>query len=312
MDKSINSCITLLHGAINSFLSNTVCAKRSEEEIDIIMTDILTTPVAVIYCGACGMPPEYCSYGPDYESHCVPWLKSSHPDIYARLRAIAGGGGGGAAESSSSTDANAPTTAAVPAPAAPAGPWTTRQRLVAFYDKYMPEKLDGIDSILEKYQGKEDKLFVALVKKYGPEPDDPYYADGSDSDDDDDDDDGDDVGGKMRDLDVGDGTKKKRRGAAAKRVNKVDTRVIIQKISRNRKKAVTHVVGLDTVPNMKLKDAAKAFSKRFAGSSSVKDKEIIIQGDHVEDVADMIVSKFGVKEDAVFFDLDGEFVPYGG
>ncbi|KAL3816671.1 hypothetical protein ACHAXA_003861 [Cyclostephanos tholiformis] len=266
------------------------------------MTNILTTPVAVIYCGACGMPPEYCSYGPDFETHCVPWLKSSHPDIYNRLHR-------GDAESSSS-DAN---TASTPAAAA-TEPWTTRQRLVAFYEKYMPEKLDGIDTILEKYEGKEDKLFVALVRKYGPEPMDPYYADGSDSDDvDDDDDDEEDVGERMRDLDVGgDGSKKKRRGAAAKKVNKVDTRIIIQKISRNRKKAVTHVVGMDTVPGMKLKDAAKAFSKRFAGSSSVKDKEIIIQGDHVEDVADMIVCKFGVSGDAVFFDLDGEFVPYGG
>jgi density-regulated protein DRP1 len=209
-------------------------------------------------------------------------------------------GGGGDASSSSS-------------PSPPAEPWTTRQRLAAFYEKYMPDKLDGIDAILEKYEGKEDKLFVALAKKYGPEPEDPYYADGSDSDDDDDDDDDDDVGERMRDLDVGGGaSKKNRRGAAAKTVNKVDTRIIIQKISRNRKKAVTHVVGMNTVPGLKLKDASKAFSKRFAGSSSVKGEEIIIQGDHVEDVAEMIVTKFGVSEDAVFFDLDGEFVPYGG
>ena len=109
-----------------------------------------------------------------------------------------------------------------------------------------------------------------------------------------------------------DGKKKnKRRGAAAKQVNKVDTRVIVQKISRNRKKAVTHIVGMDTVPGLKLKEASKAFSKRFAGSSSVKDKEIIIQGDHLEDVAEMIVNKFGVNADAVFLDLDGEFVSYG-
>lgn len=35
-------------------------------------------------------------------------------------------------------------------------------------------------------------------------------------------------------------------------------------------------------------------------------------GDHLEEVADMIVSKFGVNGDAVFLDLDGEFVPFGG
>ena len=117
---------------------------------------------------------------------------------------------------------------------------------------------------------------------------------------------------KMEELDVGGkSSKKKRRGAAAKKVNKFDTRVIVQKISRNRKKAVTHVVGMDTVPGLKLKDASKAFSKRFAGSSSVKDKEIIIQGDHLEDVAEMIVNKFGVSADMVFLDLDGESVSFG-
>lgn len=260
------------------------------------MTDLITTPQNVLYCDACGMPPEYCSYGPDFETHCLPWLKSNHPNIFTKLhgnKTVADSGGEG--ESSS--------------PPAPTEPWTTRERLVAFYTKYMPEKVEGIDAILEKYEGKEDKLFVALVKKYGPEPEDPYlaakYGAGLDSDEDID------VNEAMEGLDVGD-KKKKRRGAAAKTVNKVDTRVIVHKISRNRKKAVTHIVGLDTAPGIKLKEASKAFSKRFAGSSSVKDKEIIIQGDHLEEVAEMIVSKFGVSQDAVFLDLDGEFVPFGG
>ena len=73
-------------------------------------------------------------------------------------------------------------------------------------------------------------------------------------------------------------------------------------------------MGMDTVPDVKLKDASKQFSKRFAGSSSVKDapngkKEIIIQGDHCFDVAEMIVDKFGVDESAVFLDMDGDIVP---
>lgn len=258
------------------------------------------------------MPPEYCSYGPDFETHCRPWLKKSHPKLYEILHVVA------SSTSSTSSSADDPTIdAAVVSsdPNAATAPWTTRERLAAFYAQYMPDKLDGIDAILEKYEGKEDKLFLALVKKYGPEPDDPYYAnDDNDSDDDNDEsDDDDEVSNKLNGLDMNNkANKKERRGASAKKVIKTDTRIIIQKISRNRKKAVTHVVGLDTVPGMKLKDAAKAFSKRFAGSSSVKDKEIIIQGDHVEDVAEMIVSKFGVQGDAVFFDLDGEFVPYGG
>ena len=223
-----------------------------------IMAADIVTPQAALYCDACGMPPEYCSYGPDFETHCAPWLKSNHPRLFAALH-------GNKTVKESADDGGEP---------APTAPWTTRERLTAFYTEYMPEKLEGIDAILDKYAGKEDKLFTALVKKYGPEPEDPYYAAGSDSEED--------VVEKMGELDVG--SKKKRRGAAAKKVNKVDTRVIVQKISRNRKKAVTHVVGMDTVPGVKLKEASKAFSKRFAGSSSVKDKEIIIQGDHLEEV----------------------------
>jgi len=263
------------------------------------MTDLatLTTPRKVMYCDICGMNPEYCSYGPDFESHCVPWLKRNlTPDKFRECFGDTTTTAGGGAANDGAVAAGGP----------PSQPWSTRERLVAFYTDYQPDKLDGVDGILDKYAGREDKLFAALVKKYGPEPEDPYYASAVGSDDGEND-----MAGKMDALAVS-GDKKKRRGASAKKVNRVDTRVVVQKISRNRRKAVTHVVGMDTVPGMKLKEASKAFSKRFAGSSSVKGDEIIIQGDHLEDVARMIVSKFGVSEDAVFLDLDGEFVPFRG
>mmetsp|Transcript_4807 Transcript_4807/g.8454 ORF Transcript_4807/g.8454 Transcript_4807/m.8454 type:complete len:273 (-) Transcript_4807:225-1043(-) len=266
-------------------------------------------PRKVLYCGACGMPPEYCEYGPDYETHCNPWLLKHDPNMHAELRLKSKrpikNNKASAASNASNEEGDAS------ADALPTRPWTTEERLRAFYEKYVPEKLDGIPALLEKYQGKEDKLFMALVKKYGSEPEDPYVAQ-FDSDSDDDDDDS--VEGKMGGLKVSDKDKKLRRGAGAKTVNKVDTRVVIQKILRNKRKAVTIVVGMDTVPDIKLKDVAKAFSKRFAGSSSVKDmagggKEIIIQGDHSEDVATMIIDKFKVSPDCVFLDIDGEFVP---
>ncbi|ETK82521.1 hypothetical protein F441_12363 [Phytophthora nicotianae CJ01A1] len=46
------------------------------------------------------------------------------------------------------------------------------QRLLAFYQKYNPEKVGDVAQVLAKYKGKESKLFDALVKKYGPEPGD--------------------------------------------------------------------------------------------------------------------------------------------
>mmetsp|Transcript_8491 Transcript_8491/g.19671 ORF Transcript_8491/g.19671 Transcript_8491/m.19671 type:complete len:217 (-) Transcript_8491:909-1559(-) len=164
-------------------------------------------------------------------------------------------------------------------------------------------KVDNVPQLLGKYEGKEEKLFQALVKKYGPEPEDPYYQD--------DDVEEDDEGADDKD---GEKDKKERRGVGAKKTTKVDTRVVIQKIARSKKKATTVIVGMDTVPNVKLKDVSKAFSKRFASSSSVKDgvkgKEIIIQGDHMDDVAEMIVHKFGVPGGSVYLDVDGEFVPF--
>jgi density-regulated protein DRP1 len=254
------------------------------------MADEVLQPIQVIYCGKCGMPPEYCEYGPDFETYCDPWLKKNHPDLHAKLKASRVG--------------NAATAAGEEAVAIPTAPWTTKERLTAFYEKYQSDKVSEVPNLLEKYAGNEDKLFLALVKKYGAEPDDPYY--------DDSDDDEDDLEEGVENLNI-DG-KNKRRGVKAKRSKAVETRVIIQKQIRNKKKATTIIVGMDTVPGIKLKDVSKAFSKRFAGSSSVKDgvngKEIIIQGNHMEDVAEMVVSKFKVDGSNVFMDYDGEFVAF--
>lgn len=266
----------------------------------------------VIYCGKCGMPPEYCEYGPDFESHCEPWLRKHHPSLCEELAAKRGTtssrGGGSGTKTDESTKAIAK----------PEKPWTTQERLTAFYEKYVPEKVADIPSLLEKYQDKEEKLFVALVKKYGPEPLDPYFADSASEDDSEDDDDEDDD--DENDEEAGAGgvdaaTKKKRRGAAAKKtVGSAAIRVVVSKVSQKKKRHLTVVSGMETVPNLKLKDVSKAFSKRFAGSSSVKEnakgeKEIIIQGDHMYDVAEMVVDKFEVPESAVFLDMDGDIVP---
>jgi cyclophilin family peptidyl-prolyl cis-trans isomerase len=41
-----------------------------------------------------------------------------------------------------------------------------RERLVAFYEKYNPSKLDTVDATLLKYQGKEEEMFRKLEQKY--------------------------------------------------------------------------------------------------------------------------------------------------
>lgn len=64
-------------------------------------------------------------------------------------------------------------------------------RLLAFYNRYNPEKVGDVPNVLVKYKGKEAQLFNALVKKYGPEPgDSDDEADDDDEDDDEDEDEG--------------------------------------------------------------------------------------------------------------------------
>jgi density-regulated protein len=265
-------------------------------------------PVSVIYCAKCGMPPEYCEYGPDFERACDPWLKKAHPELHSKLKALRAAEDGretakGEAEKEGAEKSGKPER--------PEAPWTTEERLTKFYELYVPEKVSDVPSLLEKYAGKEDKLFIALTKKYGPEPEDPYYMDSDEEDsDEEEDDEEEELAEGMDNLEVG----KKRRGVKAKKAIKFETKVIIQTQKVKKKKAMTIISGMETVEGVKLKDVSKAFSKRFAGSSSVKDgpkgKEIIIQGDHKEDVAAMIVHEFKVPGSAVFLDFDGDIIAY--
>ncbi|KAL3532627.1 hypothetical protein ACH5RR_006148 [Cinchona calisaya] len=41
-------------------------------------------PVHVLYCGVCGLPGEYCEFGPDFEK-CKTWLIQNAPDLYPQL-----------------------------------------------------------------------------------------------------------------------------------------------------------------------------------------------------------------------------------
>ena len=41
-----------------------------------------------------------------------------------------------------------------------------RAWLVAFYQRHNPEKIDGVDTILAKFQGKEHELVYQLERKY--------------------------------------------------------------------------------------------------------------------------------------------------
>ena len=65
-------------------------------------------------------------------------------------------------------------TGGLPLPPLPAGGAPSagfHARLSAFYARYNPGKLPGVDAMLVKFNGREAALFSSLVAKYGPEPD---------------------------------------------------------------------------------------------------------------------------------------------
>ena len=75
---------------------------------------------------------------------------------------------------------------------------------------------------------------------------------------------------------------------------------MISKTNRNRKKFVTSIVGLETVPDVKLKVAAKLLGKHFACGASVSEtaagaSEIVIQGDVLFDLPEVLVAQLNVR-----------------
>lgn len=287
----------------------------------------------VIYCGACGMPPEYCEYGPDFETHCDPWLKKHHPELRQKLTTLRAANNNKNNNNNNNTDEQN-IVAVAGKPPKPDHPWTTEERLTAFYNKYVPEKIDGIPALLAKYAGKEENLFEALAKKYGPEPLDPFFSDSDDddndddSDEDDEDDDDKEVEGQDDNEEEGEAaatkrptTASKRRGVGANKNANADAgftgRVLVQKEAKKKKRVLTVVTGLEpalAIHQHKLKDATKAFAKQFAGSSSVKEKDtIIVQGDHVLELAELLVDKFQVPEECIYIDMgDGKVMNLRG
>lgn len=95
-------------------------------------------------------------------------------------------------------------------------------------------------------------------------------------------------------------TKKKGGGAAApKKATVRETKVVITRVQRQKKKFVTVVGGLESVPDLKIKDASRVFGKKFSSGCSVNEsqtgaKEVVIQGDVLFDLPNILVSEFKV------------------
>ena len=85
--------------------------------------------------------------------------------------------------------------------------------------------------------------------------------------------------------------------------------VIMEKVSRSRKKCLTVVTGVDGY-GLRLKDVAKAIAKKFAASATVSKRaaggeEIQVQGDISATLPPLLRDEFKILSDKIFF-MDGK------
>eukprot|EP00850_Spirogloea_muscicola_P004028 SM000017S02768 [mRNA] locus=s17:152483:154743:+ [translate_table: standard] len=90
--------------------------------------------------------------------------------------------------------------------------------------------------------------------------------------------------------------------------------VLVEKFTRNKRKAVTTIKGMELF-GVKLADAAKKFGKRFASGASVvkgptEKEQIDVQGDIMYEVVEFVTSNWkDIPESAIWFIEDGRKVP---
>ena len=111
-------------------------------------------------------------------------------------------------------------------------------------------------------------------------------------------------------VDVAGGGKKSR--VVTKEVTALETKVIIARIQRQKKKFDTAVTGLETIAALKgkLEDAAKFFKKKFSCGASVNKTasgtlEVVIQGDVSLDLPERLIAEYKIAPNSIFY-LDGK------
>ena len=98
---------------------------------------------------------------------------------------------------------------------------------------------------------------------------------------------------------------------------KAKPEVILERNTRNKKKCVTTIAGLDTF-GIKLSDASKLFGKKFASGAAItksatEKDQIDVQGDFLEKAADFIIKTYskdkGIKKSDIYFIDNKKKVP---
>ena len=95
-------------------------------------------------------------------------------------------------------------------------------------------------------------------------------------------------------------------GGSSKKKKKDAPMIVLEKNTRNKKKCITTISGLDTF-GVKLSEAAKIFGKKFASGASVTKtadgkEQIDCQGDFLDQAAELILKQFkSVQKSDVYF-----------
>ncbi|KAK9073704.1 hypothetical protein SSX86_006298 [Deinandra increscens subsp. villosa] len=101
-------------------------------------------------------------------------------------------------------------------------------------------------------------------------------------------------------------------GGKIKKKEKLE--VIIEKVTRNKRKSITTIKGLELF-GIKLSDASKKLGKKFATGASVvkgptEKDQVDVQGDIAYDIVEFITDTWpDVPETAIYFIEDGKKVP---
>ncbi|KAK4337906.1 hypothetical protein RND71_042393 [Anisodus tanguticus] len=212
-------------------------------------------PVEVLYCGVCGLPAEYCEFGPEFEK-CKPWLIQNAPDIYPDLLKESNGKEAHkVSDKLQSTSISEGSSASKPEEVKrlPGGKIKKKVRTVKYFSCYLKHGNSLLRlNILEGWS------YCVFIKD--------------------------------------------------------KQEIIIEKVTRNKRKSITTIKGLELF-GVKLSDASKKLGKKFAtGASLVKGptekEQIDVQGDIAYDIVDFITKTWpDVPESAIFFIEDGKKVP---
>jgi density-regulated protein DRP1 len=117
----------------------------------------------------------------------------------------------------------------------------------------------------------------------------------------------------------GEEKKKKSKGGGAAPLRKssaVETKIVILREQRQKRKYNTIVRGLETIPDVKIKDIAKLFGRKFSSGASVQEtpphgKEVSIQGDVFFDIPNVLISEYKIPPQSIFFlEDDKSLRPY--